>query len=99
MLVPSLIAVVLVIFLVVVARYFRDLTLRAKITTGILVTGGLALAILSYLAITRSGQIISTLAGRLEASVKVLAEEKLVNIVLTEAERADRFFEEIGGEV
>ena len=94
-----LIVVVLFLFMVIFARYFRDLTLRVKIVTGIIVTGGLALAVLSYLTLTRSGQIISTLAGRLETSVKALAEESLVNTVFTEANRADRFFEDIEGEV
>src|SRR5258706_3584610 len=70
-------------------------SLRVKITLGILVTGGLALGILSYLAVTRGGQIISTISGRLESSVKLLAEEQLVNTVQTEASHADQFFGEI----
>ena len=67
--------------------------IRTKIVAGILVTGGVAIAVLTVFAISRSGQLINTLSERVEVSVNLLAEEQLVNTVSSEAGRANTAFE------
>ncbi|HSM71125.1 MAG TPA: GAF domain-containing protein [Anaerolineales bacterium] len=81
-----------------IAREFPNLDLRTKISFGILVTGGLAVGVLSFFAVTRSGQLIDNLSGRVETSVLLLAEDQLVTQTETEADSANRFFEEIAGQ-
>jgi GAF domain-containing protein/HAMP domain-containing protein len=81
-----------------IAREFPNLDLRTKISFGILVTGGIALGVLSFFAITRSGQLINTLSGRIVTSVVLLAEDQLVTQTETEADSANRFFEEIASQ-
>ncbi len=79
-------------------REFYTLNIRAKIVLGILVTGGVSLGVLALFAFDRAGQTIDTLSGRLETSVRLLAEEQLVNKVSTEAKLANGFFEGIARE-
>ncbi|MDX1377862.1 MAG: GAF domain-containing protein [Anaerolineales bacterium] len=81
-----------------IAREFPNLDLRTKISFGILATGGMAVGVLSFFAITRSGQLIDTLSGRVETSVILLAEDQLVTQAQTEADAANRFFEEIASQ-
>ncbi|HLA06045.1 MAG TPA: GAF domain-containing protein [Anaerolineales bacterium] len=76
-------------------RGFKNFGLRAKIVIGILTTGGIALSFLSYFAISNTNQITDSLSGRLETSVSLLAEEQLINTVVTESELANQSFEEI----
>jgi len=97
--VPVILLIVLLISLSLVARNFSKYTLRGKIIVGILVAVGLTASILAFFAVARSGQIISTLSGRLETSVKLLAEEQLVNTASIEANQANQFFDEIEKEI
>lgn len=77
------------------AREYSTLDIRTKIVFGILATGGLSLAVFGYFALTRAGQTLETLSGRLETSVRLLAEEQLINSVFTEATRANDTFQDI----
>jgi len=99
MLVPAILAVGLFVFALLVVREFKNFSLRAKVVLGILLTGGLSLGILSFLAINRTMQITDSLSGRLETSVSLLAEEQLINTVVTETSLANQSFEDIKEEV
>lgn len=95
----AVVAIGLLILVALVARSFNSYNFRAKIVVGILAATGLVAGILVLFTITRSGQIISTLSGRLETSVRLLAEEQLVNTAFTEAGRANQYFEEVETEI
>jgi GAF domain-containing protein/HAMP domain-containing protein len=91
--------IVFVIFAFLFAREFYGLDIRTKIVLGILVTGGISLGVLAFFAFDRAGQTIDTLSGKLETSVRHLAEEQLNNTVFTEANLANESFEDIMEEV
>ena len=80
-------------------REFPFLDIRTKIIIGILGTGGLALAMLSYFAFYQAIQTTGALTGRLESSVSQLAQDKLVNTASIEANRVNHEFEDIAGEM
>jgi len=67
--------------------------IRSKIVAGILITGGVSIAVITGFAVSRSGQLINSLSERIEVSVNLLAEEQLINTVSSEASRADTAFE------
>jgi GAF domain-containing protein/methyl-accepting chemotaxis protein len=91
--------VMLAIFAILFAREFPALSLRAKIVTGIIGTGVIALSILVVFALYQSRQITNTLSQRLDTSVNQLAEEQLINRASTEANQANQAFEDISEEV
>ena len=47
---------------------------------------------LAYFALTRAGQIVTSISGRFENSVQVQTEAQLTNTVNTEATKADQLF-------
>jgi GAF domain-containing protein len=67
--------------------------IRSKIVAGILVTGGVSIAVLTFFGVIQSGRLINTLSDRVEISVNLLAEEQLINTVTSEANRANAFFD------
>lgn len=81
------------------ARNFNYFSLRVKVLLGILLTGGIALGIFAFFAITRTGVIANSLSNRLDTSVSLLAEEQLVSTAFLEADRANQFFQGIEREV
>ena len=83
------------VFSFFIAREFLSLDLRAKITLGILGTGGIALGVLTFFALDRAGTLVDTLSTRLETTVALLAEEQLVNRVETEAGSVNNFFDDL----
>ncbi len=91
--------VLLVAFIVFVARGFLSLDIRTKIVTGILGTGGLALAVLTFFILNQTDKVTNALETRLEASVAQLAEEQLRNTAFTQANQANQTFEEIAHQV
>ncbi len=84
---------------VLLARNFRNLNLRVKVVVGILLTGGIALGILSYFVISNVTKITNSLSQRLDASVGLLAEAQLDNTAALESEYANQFFNDITIEV
>lgn len=80
-------------------REFNRFNLQAKITLGIIVTGGAAVIIISYFALDQMNQITNLLAGRLEGSVRRAAEEQLINTAALSAENANEFFTEFARKV
>ena len=89
----------LLVFIAVISRNFRNLSLRVKVVLGILLTGGIAMGILVFFAVDRAAKITSSISQRLETSVSLLAEEQLVNTAASESKNADQFFNEIKAEV
>jgi len=85
----------LLVFLVILAREFRNFGLQTKVSLGILIIGGIAVGAISFFAVTRSGQLIETLTQRLETVVTLFAEDQLVNQAQAEANSADQFFDAI----
>jgi len=94
-----LIAVGLLVLVAMLSRNFRNLSLRVKVVLGILLTGGVAMAVLVFFAVDRAAKITSSISQRLEASVSLLAEEQLRNTADSQSKNADRFFNEIKAEV
>lgn len=95
---PVAIGLGLLVYLIILFREFRNFGLQAKISVGILITGGVAVGVVAFFAISRSGQLIETLTQRLDTAVSLLAEEQLVNQAQSEANLVDQFFEKIAGE-
>jgi len=73
-------------------RRFRDYSLRSKIIVGTLVIEVISIGVLAYFGLTRAGQIVSSVSGKLENSVQAQTEAQLTNIVQTEATNADQIF-------
>ena len=84
---------------ILILREFRNFSLRAKIVIGILVTGGVAIVALTYIAVVNTLGVTNSLSNRLETSVSLLAEEQLINTVFTEADLANQSFADIAEEV
>jgi GAF domain-containing protein/HAMP domain-containing protein len=84
---------------IIFLREFRHFRLRVKIVLGILVTGGVSLAVLASIAVINTLAITNSLSSRLETSVSLLAEEQLINTVFTEAYTANVSFQDITDEI
>jgi GAF domain-containing protein/HAMP domain-containing protein len=87
------------ISILLLARNFRNFSLRTKVVIGILLTGGIALGILAFFAIVNTSKITNSLSQRLDSSVSLLAEEQLVNSAALESEHANQFFDDIKNDV
>lgn len=86
------------VFVIAFSSQFLLLDLRAKIVIAILGTGGVALAVMVSFALYQTDQTTASLTARLDASVRQLAEEQLINRAFTEADRANQEFEDIAEE-
>ena len=86
------------LFLVGLTRRFRNLSVRGKITLGILITCLLALGLGAYTAVTNRTRISNTLSSRLETSVSLLAEEQLINDLTFQTNVINHSFEDIADE-
>jgi len=75
-----------------IVRQFRDYSLRTKIIFGLLFIEGISIGTLSYFALTRANQIVTSVSSKFENSIQVQTEEQLKNIVQTEAMNADHIF-------
>lgn len=84
---------VVLVFSYFIAREFPFLDIRAKVTFGILGTGGVALGVLAFFALSQTGQLISKLSNQVENSVNLLAKEQLINTVFNEASSANDEFD------
>ncbi len=101
---PGLILLIIIIIGILLipfglARAFRNLSLRVKVTTGILATGGIALGFLAIYSINATTLITDSLSGRLETGVKLLAEEQLINTATSETGEANAIFEKIESDI
>jgi GAF domain-containing protein/HAMP domain-containing protein len=85
--------------LIIVLREFNRFSLQTKITLGIMLTGGVTVAMLTFFGLNRANVIVSSLAEKFEANVTTQTESQISSIVQTEADKADAFFAEITSEV
>jgi GAF domain-containing protein/HAMP domain-containing protein len=91
--------VIIAVFGIYFITEFFSLEIRTKIVLGLILTGAIELGFLSFFAIDRAGRIVASLSDRLETSVRLLAEEQLVNKAFNESDTANHFFNEIMEEV
>lgn len=90
--IPYIVAFMAAPLAVIFIREYRRFSLQAKITLGVLVTGGVAVAVIAFFALTVANRITSLLAARLESNVRRLAEAQLTNTVEREAKLTNDFF-------
>ncbi len=79
-------------FLFLALRQFNQFSLRAKIATSILVTGGLAVFTLTYYGFSAANSIVGDLTGKFEKSITNQTETGIKRVVQIEAEKADVLF-------
>lgn len=91
--------VLLTIFILLFARQFFSLDIRTKIVMGIIATSGVALGVFIAFSLDQTERITTNLSNRLDTSVKLLAEEQLINTVNTQASIANETFEDVRQEV
>lgn len=88
------IAIALPIFIVFV-REFNRFSLQIKITLGILMTGGIAVATIAIFGLQRAGEIVTTISDRYETSVTSETENQILNRVQVEASNLNKTFVEM----
>jgi GAF domain-containing protein/HAMP domain-containing protein len=74
---------------IVFLREFGRFTLQAKITLGIMATGGVTVAALIYFGLGRANVIISALSDRYETSITKQTESNILNAVQSKASEID----------
>lgn len=79
---------------IVLLREFRRFTLQAKITMGILVTGGITVIALSYFGLDRANVIINSLSTKYESTVTQQTEAQILDTVQSQAKDIDSLFTE-----
>lgn len=89
---PIIDVLIAVPFLIAALRQFNQFSLRTKIASGILVTGGLAIATLTYYGLNSANSIVSDLAAKFENSIVNQTETEIKKIIQTEADKADALF-------
>jgi GAF domain-containing protein/HAMP domain-containing protein len=79
---------------IIFVREFGRFSLQAKITLGILLTGGFTVAALTFFGLRSASNIITTLTTTYETSVTTRVESAIKDVILTEADQADELFQE-----
>ena len=92
---PFIISAMIIPLLIIFVREFGRFNLQAKITLGILLTGGLTVAALTFFGLSSASNIISTLTDIYETSVTKQVETNIKDVVVTKADKADELFLEI----
>lgn len=88
-----------VVFIIYLAREFSTLDIRTKITLGILATSGIALASLASFALNRAEGLTGYLSEQLSKNVKISAEDQIESVAINQAVSVDQFFKEVELEV
>jgi GAF domain-containing protein/HAMP domain-containing protein len=83
--------IILPIF-IVLAREFNRFSLQVKITLGILITGSITVATITYFGLSRAGEIVNSLSEKFETSVAEQTETEILRRVEAEASNADLLF-------
>lgn len=96
---PLLAGVLGLPILLIFFQQYRRFSLQTKISLGILATGGVAVSIVSYFALSQISNITDLFGKRLETNVRRSAEEQLISRVENEAATANDFFKEIASHV
>ena len=88
----SITIILAIVYGVVIARNFNTYNLRTKIILGILVIEGISIGALAYFALTQASQIVSSVSGKFENSVKSQTEAQLTHLVADKAQNTDQLF-------
>lgn len=91
---PFIVGVIAAPILFVFSREFNRYSLQAKITLGILLTGGITVATLVVFNLNRISFISNLLAGKFESKVTSQTEEEIQSLVNLEAGTIDALFKE-----
>lgn len=94
-----LLAILVIPLIFIFIQQYKRLSLQTKISLGILTTGGIAVAIISYFALSQISNMANLFGFRLETAVRHSAEEQLINKAEKEAKIADDYFAEIANNV
>ncbi|MBL8078993.1 MAG: GAF domain-containing protein [Anaerolineales bacterium] len=85
----------LLFFIVVTIGQFNKYTLRVKIALGILATGGIIIATLTFFGVTQASQLINLLTNQYEKESRARINQEIIATVANEAEIANNFFDGI----
>lgn len=96
---PPLAGILGIPVILIFIQQYRRLSLQTKISLGILATGGIAVAVVSYFALSQISSLTDLFGGRLETNVRRSAEEELIARARDEAAVADDFFDKIASHV
>ncbi len=88
----SITVILAIIYGLVIARNFNTYNLRTKIILGIMVIEGISIGVLAYFAFTQASQIVGSISGKFENSVKSQTEEQLTHAISHEADDTDQLF-------
>lgn len=85
--------VIVVVYLFL--REFRKFSLQTKITLGILLTGGITLAVLLYFSVNRADLIIRAITTRYENNIARQTQAQILSGIQEEANLANQLFTEV----
>lgn len=85
----------LLFFIVITVGQFNKYTLRVKIALGILATGGVIIATLTYFSVAQASLLIGLLTNQYEKESRARINEEIIATVANEAEIANNFFDSI----
>lgn len=92
---PGIIGAVVLLYGYVIAREFRNYSLRAKFTISVFVITGLSLGAYGYFTYLRASQTQDFLSGKLQFNVRDQSKRKLSDSAVSEARVADNTFVEV----
>ena len=96
---PLIVLVMIVPIFLILIREFSRFSLQAKITLGILLTGGLTVTALTFFGLNSAAGIITALTRDFETSVIAQVESSIKDVVITEANKADELFLETANDL
>ena len=96
---PYVIGLITVPLLFGFIRSFNNFSLQAKITVGILITGGITVATLLWYGVSRVNLIRASLTDRYQASVQEKTEAKILDVTNAEANNIDDLFLEAQNDI
>lgn len=78
--------------MIVIFREYSNFNLQSKITLGIILTGGMTVATITYFGLNRANAIVNSLSTKYETSVTEKTEVDILNRVQLEASNANLIF-------
>jgi GAF domain-containing protein/HAMP domain-containing protein len=85
----------LLFFIVISVAQFNRYSLRVKVSLGILVTGGLIIAVLTLFGASQAQQLTNLLTQQYENESRARINEEITSVAVSEADTANDFFDEI----
>lgn len=89
---PYIVALILIPIVIVFAREFNRFSLQAKVTLGILLTGGVTVAVLVYFGFNRATFIGNFLTRKYTNSATASTERRITDVIDARANEADSIF-------